>query len=1463
MLLQLCRFRQPVTAVATLCAVVSLMKVCSCATDESDEVLDKKQLTEFYKKGLFIMESEPLKRCITVDRSNLVLDDCERPTRSMLWKWVSQHRLFNLGTSTCLGLNLLNKTQPLGTFACDSALSVLWWRCNGKILQGASQWKVAVTGRLVVVKRNVHHLWKRYNTDKEGPCSQPYEDIHTLLGNAHGMPCALPFKYNNKWYYECTAEGRDDHLLWCATSTHYDDTKKWGFCPVQDYSCNQFWETNQKLQACYQFNLYTILTWSQAQSTCQAQGGNLLSITSLAEHRYIRDRLASIGAMVWIGLNHLKDGWGWQWSDRAPLSLVNFTTALPASPLQDNRQCGVYNSAYEGHWQSLSCESALPYICKKTPNDTRRAEPLENWQYVHTECSSGWWPHNGFCYSVMSGTEGTWEESSEACNSHGANLTSIRSLSEVEMLLDLLADYSWNSTEFWIGLWKRGSSPTVEWSDGSPVTLTLWHQYHPPHNQTDVLCAKADRKEGNWLLVSCDERLPALCRRKSQIPINHSENLDTGCPEGWKRHKHSCYTVTNQEQINEDARIGYYCHGPLLTVEDRFEQAFVNSLLSASGANSSLYYWIGLMSTDDDGAYLWDHNTDPLAPLTYTNWNKHQPVSGSGCVVMSGGPALGRWEVKNCRTFKALSLCKQSVYNDNDFQLPKHFADPNAPCPPGWESHSQLLLCFKVFHDEKVLMKRSWVEADFFCQALGAQLASFYHYKEQIFVKQLLSTMFDGTDGRSFWVGLNKRDPEHPGGWEWSDGTPVVTTFIEDNAEDDDRRHCAVYSYLTDAFVPQLCDAKREWICKITKGDKLKKPYWYTEHSEPWVFYRGTEYLLVQQPFDWDSVSLACQMMGSYLLSIHSREELHFVKEHMRRLSLGPTDWWIGLSIGQVGEEVRWSDRTEVEFQNWAEASSFGPRRDRMCVTMSSSSGKWSRSKCNQLRGYVCKRKVVSVLETPREPHYIGRCPEKWLYFGHKCLLLHLPSSPKEGKTWKDAESICSSFESSLVTIDSEIEQAFITMLLQGSAVGVWISLKWTGYRNWSPIESDLAEEPSCTVLSNNHNFHMTGKWYDEKCSESGYGFVCQKLQDTSKSPTHSYHHPLPTKIEYRGHNYRVISGNLSWYDAMVTCRENHSDLVSIMDAYHQAFLTVLVNRLGAPHWIGLHSETAGGISYKWSDGSETVYTHWDAEDDDEDSLTEDCVYVDVNGRWRRADCETLLPGALCQEPHPSSKRFISSEVVCPSTWVKFGQSCYSFDPVVYQLTFEKSREHCRLIANNSDVLTVVSDKENRFVLEQLWTLGLLHQSVWLGMSFNQDNNSMVWVDGSPVDYNNWPNKSPDPKLLSADVCVTTRGADGVWHLLQCTEQLGFICKTTIKANNEVEVESLKGLHHSAIPAAVLGAVLIFALLAGATWFAHRKNTLCFRRLPLIGSIYYRQSGTNTDSDGNVLITDLSTYSGQ
>uniref|UniRef100_A0A4W5N1G4 C-type lectin domain-containing protein n=1 Tax=Hucho hucho TaxID=62062 RepID=A0A4W5N1G4_9TELE len=142
------------------------------------------------------------------------------------------------------------------------------------------------------------------------------------------------------------------------------------------------------------------------------------------------------------------------------------------------------------------------------------------------------------------------------------------------------------------------------------------------------------------------------------------------------------------------------------------------------------------------------------------------------------------------------------------------------------------------------------------------------------------------------------------------------------------------------------------------------------------------------------------------------------------------------------------------------------------------------------------------------------------------------------------------------------------------------------------------------------------------------------------------------------------------------------------------------------------------------------------------------------------------------------SNAFTTYEVVCPSTWVRFGASCYSFEPVVQRLTLEEAREHCKHKANTSEVLTIQTEMENRFVLEQLWSYGFPHQTVWLGMFFNTDTDSMAWFDGSPMDYSNWNFKAPDPSLLTADTCVSTRVSDGMWLLSQCTDRLGFVCKT-------------------------------------------------------------------------------------
>ncbi|XP_042590494.1 secretory phospholipase A2 receptor [Cyprinus carpio] len=1447
---------------------VSRLACAAAEVSDKTEVWNKTQLLELYSKGVFRLESVSRKLCLSADSSGLSLTSCEPPSAALLWKWVSRHRLYNLGTNRCLGINATKSLQPdVGIFECDVSLPSMWWRCGGSMLYGAMNNKLAVVDSKVVVKRVALHQWRIYGAAGEGPCAYPYEDIHTLQGNSHGMTCSIPFKYNNKWFWDCTSEGREDRHLWCATTNHYDQDEKWGFCPSPVSGCNEFWEGHPELNACYQFNLYSILTWSQALTSCQAQGGSLLSITQSSEQSYIKERLSDMGVMVWIGLNHLSQHGGWQWSDESPLALVSYTADLTSTPVQENQQCGVFNST-QGSWQSLSCESALPYICKKATEYSRNAEPLDNWQYKETICPGGWLDHNGFCYRYLD-EKSSWDGSSSACKALQAELVSVHSLCQQELLLKLLSNGS--DSKVWIGLHKEDKLSSVQWSDGSSVTFTSWYSQEPSHNHGDKrICVTADRKDSRWQFEDCEEQHAAICKTSGLVPQHPTGEWDEGCPEGWRRKDTWCYKITDQEQTFEDAVKGYYCKSPLVTIESRFEQAFLNSLISEKGGSETQSYWTALQDQNRTGEYRWLTQNGSSRPLTYTNWNRHQPVSGGGCVLMSGGQALGHWEVKNCGAFKALAVCKQEVSGNRDTLMPVPHIDLNAPCPTGWESRKELSHCYKVYHSEKILMHRTWTEAQFFCRALGADLASFHHYEDQAFVKKLLSMMFQSTEGRWFWVGFTKRNPRSDGAWEWSDGTPVVTSLMEDMNEVDSRM-CAVYSDLTNTLTPHSCDSKYEWICKVPRGVELVKPYWYSDQHKPWIFSRGAEYYFASKPFPWESVSFACKMMGADLLSVHSSEELAFIKEHINKDS---EFWWIGLSAHSAHNGLSWTDGSALDYENW-ENGRFYRKPGQNCIQMSSQSGQWSAGSCKDRHGYVCKRRTVSLVEDPREPHYVGSCPENWFYYGHKCLFLHLPAHPGDGKTWQDAQSVCSSYKGSLVSIEDEIEQAYIVMLLHGCSAGVWIgaqgrfSSKWSNgkpvsYNNWEVSNYRSPGESHCTYLSNSHNFRVTGLWQDDVCTESVYGFVCQKPQDITKRPTQSYYTASSLdSSKYKNHSYRIIHGNLSWYQAQKACLEKGAALVSITDPFQQAYLTVLINRLEAPHWIGLYS-TDDGLSHQWSDGSDLSFTYWEDSNYYPEGPMGDggCVSMDVNGRWKDVECDMLLSGAICYKPPPKSIAF-SYEVVCPETWVKFCGSCYYFETVLLKMTLEEARNHCKKKGNFSDVLTVQDDEESRFFLKEMSRHYRRPQNLWLGILYDTDTDALTRLDGSPLHYTNWRSRAPDASDISVDSCVTLRVADAVWQLADCTERLGFICKTSTGAIKEVEVEPLKGLHQGVISAAVLVAIVLFAVVIGSTWFLYKRNSLCVRRLLTFGSVYYRQTSSQaSDQDENVLLPDLETQAG-
>lgn len=62
-------------------------------------------------------------------------------------------------------------------------------------------------------------------------------------------------------------------------------------------------------------------------------------------------------------------------------------------------------------------------------------------------------------------------------------------------------------------------------------------------------------------------------------------------------------------------------------------------------------------------------------------------------MAMSTGMSLGKWEVKDCRNFRALTICKKiSGPAESEEAPPK----PEDLCPEGWHAFPSGLSCYKV-----------------------------------------------------------------------------------------------------------------------------------------------------------------------------------------------------------------------------------------------------------------------------------------------------------------------------------------------------------------------------------------------------------------------------------------------------------------------------------------------------------------------------------------------------------------------------------------------------------------------------------------------------------------------------------------------------------------------------------------------------------------------------------------------
>ncbi|XP_006879549.1 PREDICTED: lymphocyte antigen 75 [Elephantulus edwardii] len=110
-------------------------------------------------------------KCIKPLNDWIVAKDCQ-DTEDMLWKWVSQHRLFHLQSQKCLGLDITKPVDSLRMFTCDSK-AMLWWKCEHTSLYGAAQYRLSLKDGHAIASTRSSDVWVKGGTE-EGLCDQPY-----------------------------------------------------------------------------------------------------------------------------------------------------------------------------------------------------------------------------------------------------------------------------------------------------------------------------------------------------------------------------------------------------------------------------------------------------------------------------------------------------------------------------------------------------------------------------------------------------------------------------------------------------------------------------------------------------------------------------------------------------------------------------------------------------------------------------------------------------------------------------------------------------------------------------------------------------------------------------------------------------------------------------------------------------------------------------------------------------------------------------------------------------------------------------------------------------------------------------------------------------------------------------------------------------------------------------------------
>ncbi|KAL1280950.1 hypothetical protein QQF64_015550 [Cirrhinus molitorella] len=226
------------------------------------------------------------------------------------------------------------------------------------------------------------------------------------------------------------------------------------------------------------------MTWLDAQSYCRARFTDLATADSINDvNRLIKTVNSGYSGSVWIGL-HAETEHRWVWS-LGEGTISNYSMWSPGEPNGDG-QCV---RSFNGSWYDESCSTILPFVCF---NDS-----------------------TGF---IITETAMTWRDAQSYCRQHHADLASISSAEQQNLLS--------NESSLWIGLFLD----SWQWSDQTNLSFRHWKADQPSLISGSGDCVGMSiNNSGKWAQYSCDQQQPFICYGDDKLIRKQIVRLKLSC----------------------------------------------------------------------------------------------------------------------------------------------------------------------------------------------------------------------------------------------------------------------------------------------------------------------------------------------------------------------------------------------------------------------------------------------------------------------------------------------------------------------------------------------------------------------------------------------------------------------------------------------------------------------------------------------------------------------------------------------------------------------------------------------------------------------------------------------------------------------------------------------------------------------------------------------------------------------